>query len=182
MAEFKNPGQQGGQDNKSLLVMMLVMVAVFFGLQFYKAKTNPPMVSPNAAQTAPAQPGSQAASQTPSSTQQPAAAAAASATTAAPGAVPAAPVVQATAAATTVVENELYRIEFTNRGAQVVSWILKRRPDGGEFKDNDGKPLDLVHAQAAQQFGYPLSLYTYDAASDARTCSRRCMCRRRQAP
>ena len=30
MAEFKNPNQQGGGDNKSLVVMMLVMVAVFF--------------------------------------------------------------------------------------------------------------------------------------------------------
>jgi YidC/Oxa1 family membrane protein insertase len=65
--------------------------------------------------------------------------------------------VQGTAESTTIVENELYRIEFSNRGAQVVSWQLKR------FKDGDNKPLNLVHTQAAQQVGYPLSLYTYDA-------------------
>ena len=47
--------------------------------------------------------------------------------------------VAATAESTTVVENELYRITFTNRGAQVNSWILKK------YKDDNGKPLDLVN-------------------------------------
>ncbi|MCU1249516.1 MAG: rane protein insertase YidC, partial [Edaphobacter sp.] len=44
MAEFKNPNQQGGGDNRSLLVMMLVLVAVFFGLQYFRSKTNPQTV------------------------------------------------------------------------------------------------------------------------------------------
>src|SRR5260370_20500500 len=45
---------------------------------------------------------------------------------------------QATAAAETVVENDLYRITFTNRGAQVKSWILKK------YKQEDKvNPLDL---------------------------------------
>ena len=37
------------------------------------------------------------------------------------------------------------------------SWILKKF-------DNDAQngPLDLVHADAAAQWGYPLSLWTYD--------------------
>ncbi len=76
--------------------------------------------------------------------------------------------VQAAAEATTVVENELYRITFSNRGGQAISWQLKRRPDAPNsvFKDSDGKPLDLVHQQAAKQFGYPLSLYTYDPGAD----------------
>jgi YidC/Oxa1 family membrane protein insertase len=72
------------------------------------------------------------------------------------------PVVQAGGESTTVIENELYRIQFSNRGAQVTSWILK------QYKDSDGKPLELVHEQAAKQFGYPLSLYTYDAATTAK--------------
>ena len=55
----------------------------------------------------------------------------------------------------TVVENNLYRIVFTNRGAQVKSWVLKK------YKDEDGHPLDLVNLQA-EKFGLPLSLYTYD--------------------
>jgi YidC/Oxa1 family membrane protein insertase len=158
LAEFKNPNQQGGGDNKSLLVVMIVMVTVFFGLQYYRAKTNPPTVSPNAAAT---QSASSAATQ-PATTQPPASPV--SAPVAGPGhpgassAVAAAPVVQASGEATTVIENELYRITFTNRGAQVSSWILKN------FKDSDGKPLNIVHTQAAEQFGYPLSLYIYDAA------------------
>ena len=57
----------------------------------------------------------------------------------------------------TVIESDLYRITFSNRGAQVKSWILKKF-------DNDAQngPLDLVHADAAAQWGYPLSLWTYD--------------------
>jgi YidC/Oxa1 family membrane protein insertase len=145
LAEFKNPNQQGGGDNKSLLVMMLVMVTVFFGLQYFRAKHNPQTALPNSAQSAPAQPGVQPGTQ-------PAAIASA--------AKPAGstPTVAATAESTTTIENELYRITFSNRGGQVTSWILKK------YTDSDFKPLNLVHTQAAQQVGYPLSLYTYDPA------------------
>jgi YidC/Oxa1 family membrane protein insertase len=62
---------------------------------------------------------------------------------------------QAAAEAETVVENDLYRIAFTNRGAQVKSWILKK------YKDDHGNPLDLV-GNAAVKYGSPLSLWTYD--------------------
>ena len=64
---------------------------------------------------------------------------------------------QASAETETVIENDLYRITFTNRGAQVKSWILKKF-------DNDAQNglLDLVNPAAAQKFGYPLSLWTYD--------------------
>jgi YidC/Oxa1 family membrane protein insertase len=55
-----------------------------------------------------------------------------------------------------VVENDLYRITFTNRGAQVKSWILKK------FTDDKEQPLDLVNKLAAEKYGYPLSLWTYD--------------------
>ncbi len=148
MPEFKNPNQSGGtQDSRSFLVMIVVMVGVFIGLQYFRAKNTQPTVSPNApsvtqsaAQTSAAAPGS------PAST----------ATAPAPVANPTVPAVQAQAESTTTIENELYRITFTNRGGQVTSWILK------QFKDADGNPLNLVHGQAAQKFGYPLSLYTYD--------------------
>lgn len=64
---------------------------------------------------------------------------------------------QASSESETVIESDLYRVTFTNRGAQVKSWILKKF-------DNDAEngPLDLVNSKAAQQYGYPLSLYTYD--------------------
>jgi YidC/Oxa1 family membrane protein insertase len=55
----------------------------------------------------------------------------------------------------TAVENDLYRITFTNRGGRVKSWILK------QYHDDHGKPLELV-STAAEKYGYPLSLWTYD--------------------
>ena len=63
---------------------------------------------------------------------------------------------QAASESETVVENDLYRITFTNRGAQVKSWILKK------FTDDKEQPLDLVNNTAAEKYGYPLSLWTYD--------------------
>lgn len=54
-----------------------------------------------------------------------------------------------------VIEDPLYRIEFSNRGAVVKSWMLRK------YKD-DAKPqgtLDLVHTVTAQQTGgWPFSL------------------------
>jgi YidC/Oxa1 family membrane protein insertase len=50
---------------------------------------------------------------------------------------------------TVVVENDLYRVEITNRGAVVKSWQLKK------YKD-DAKPprvLDVVHPEASEQTG-----------------------------
>lgn len=155
MAEFKNPNQQGGggQENRSLFVIMFFMIAVFFGLSYYRQKTNPKTVSPN----------SPAAKQTTQSTAPATPPAPAASTAPAPSSSSAAttPAVQATAESTTVIENELYRIEFTNRGAQVKSWLLK------QYKDSEGHPLNLVHTQAADKFGYPLSLQTYDSGVNA---------------
>ena len=62
---------------------------------------------------------------------------------------------QAAAEAETVIENDLYRVTFTNRGGLVKSWILKT------YFDEQGKPLELV-SKAAEKYGYPLSLWTYD--------------------
>ncbi len=151
MAEFTNPNQQGGsggQDSRSLFIVMFFMIAIFFGLSYYRQRTNPKTASPNSpaiTQSTPAPAAQTGAVQTGT----PANAGASSAT------------VQAAAESTTVVENELYRIEFTNRGAQVKSWILK------QYKDADGHPLNLVHAQAAEKFGFPLSLHTYDSGVNA---------------
>ena len=134
------------------MAMMVVFVAVVLGLQLYRAKTTPPAPSsstpPIAASQAPAQP---APATGPAALAAPQQAHAKSAT-------PALPTVQAAAEQNTVVENDLYRITFSNRGAQVTSWVLK------DYKDLDGKPLDLIHQQAAKLYGYPLSLYTSDAS------------------
>ncbi len=143
MPEFKNPNQGGGgsQDNRSFLLMMIVALGVIFGLQYWRAQKNPPLESPDHPVTA----------STPAATSSsPAVAAPAASASATPAVV-------AAAQASTIVENELYKITFSNQGGQVTSWILKK------YKDNAGHPLDLVHDGAARLFGYPLSLYTYDA-------------------
>ncbi len=56
------------------------------------------------------------------------------------------PTIAASLETETTVENELYKIVFTNRGAQVKHWILKK------YNDTAGKPLDMVQPQAAAQF------------------------------
>jgi YidC/Oxa1 family membrane protein insertase len=60
---------------------------------------------------------------------------------------------------TIIVENNLYRVEISNRGAVVKSWQLKN------YKD-DAKPqriLDVVHADASQQTGgWPFALVLDD--------------------
>ena len=149
MPEFKNPNQAGGgQDNRSFFVLIVVMFGVIFGAQWWNAKYHPKAPEPSA----------------PAVTQTAAAPAAAPlgsvATLAAAmtAGAPAAPEVKATAESTTVVENELYRVTFSNKGGAVTSWILKN------FKTIEGKPLDMVHEGGAKNIGYPLSLYTYDAA------------------
>ncbi len=144
MPEIKNPNQQGGgQDSKTLLAFTAIFILMFFGLQYFKPKsapeTKPQQQQQTSANTAPATPSAAAVSA-------PVRAGSAQANA-----------VQAAAESPTIVENELYRIQFSNRGAQVTSWILKK------YKDADGQPLDLVNKQAAAQFGYPLSLFTYDA-------------------
>ncbi len=146
MAEYKNPNQQGGQDSSSLLVYTLIFVVVLIGMEYFRPKPAP---------TAPAaQPQSQNVAPAASATGAPSAALPSLSAKAAATAVP----TQAAASeSTTTIENSLYSITFSNRGAQVTSWILKG------YTDDAGKPLDLVNAQAAQSFGFPLSIYTYDA-------------------
>jgi YidC/Oxa1 family membrane protein insertase len=63
---------------------------------------------------------------------------------------------QAAGESETVIENSLYRIVVTNRGARVKSWVLKK------WDDEKGNPLELVNVAAAEKYGYPLSLWSYD--------------------
>ena len=155
MAEIRNPNLQvqgpgggnggGGGDLRSTMGFALLLVVVLLGYQyFFKPKPATP-----AAQTQ-TQTQTQQAGSLLASAGQPAAGVAQVAG--------AAPTVAAALETDTTVENELYKIVFTNRGAQVKHWILKK------YKDTGGKPLDMVQPQAAAQFGLPLSLFTYEPA------------------
>jgi len=149
LAELKNPNQQGGgQDSKTILAFTTIFLVMFLGLQFLKPKKPVTPAAEPQQKTAAVTPG-QPVPQEQSSTA-PVPSGLDTSTT------------QAANESTIVVENELYRITFSNRGAQVTSWILKK------YKDDDGKPLDLVNREAAAKFGYPLSLFTYDQSLTAR--------------
>ena len=137
-----------------ILVASLLSMVVFLGWTKYFGPKPPVNVpQPNVpAQTAPATPGSAApAANTPAGSkapgQTPAAVSAATATTT--------PAIADSQERTIVVENALYRVEFSNRGAVVKSWQLKKYRD-------DAKPprtLDLVHPESSEMTGgWPLSM------------------------
>ena len=142
MAEIRNPQQEPGNERRLLLIFGLTFLMIVIGQTvFFKNRAQPKPQDNKTPQT------EQAA--TPSAVAPPAFAAKAP-RAAAPK--------QAQAETETVVENGVYRIVFTNRGGQVKSWILK------QYKDGRGQPLEMVHDEAAKQFGYPLSFFTYDPA------------------
>jgi YidC/Oxa1 family membrane protein insertase len=144
--QSQGPGGGGGGDMRSTMAMMLIVLAAFLGYQYFFAKPKPPEPSPAMTQTQPVVPAVQPAASQPQTR----------ATTAQPSS--AAPQIAASMVTTTTVENELFKIQFTNQGAHVEHWILKK------YFDSAGKPLDLVQPQAASRFGLPLSLFTYDPA------------------
>ena len=157
MPEYQNPNLQvqggggpsggGGGDMRSLLVFGFLAIIVFLGFQYF-VKPKPPAPGP-ATQ-------SQTQGQTsPSDTQQPSSSpqAATSGKSRTPSA---SPTIAAETETQTTVENDKYRIVFTNRGGQVLHWTLKH------YFDTTGRPLDMVQVQASQRFGLPLSLFTYD--------------------
>ena len=54
---------------------------------------------------------------------------------------------------TFVVETDLYKVVFSNRGAVVHQWTLKK------YTDSNGKPLELVNTVAAAKAGYPFQFF-----------------------
>jgi YidC/Oxa1 family membrane protein insertase len=145
LAEFQNPQQEPGMERRLLLVFALTfLVIVLFQplLKKYLPQATAPTPAPQKQSQAQSAPMNSAVSQ-------------AQATPAVPALNPGA-TKQAASESETVVENDLYRITFTNRGGQVKSWILKK------FTDDKDQPLDLVNNLAAEKYGYPLSLWTYD--------------------
>jgi YidC/Oxa1 family membrane protein insertase len=141
LPDIQNPQHEPGNEKRLMLVFVLTFVVMLAFQPLLKKYFPQPVVPPTQSQPADVQPAAK-----PATTAAPAASAPASVATK-----------QAANETDTVIENDLYRITFTNRGAQVKSWILKKF-------DNDAQngPLDLVNAAAAEKYGYPLSLWTYD--------------------
>jgi YidC/Oxa1 family membrane protein insertase len=160
LPEIRNPNLQApgssgggsGGDMRSMMAFFLLMLVVLLGYQYFfkPQQPEPAPVSQSQSQSQPAQTASQPAA--PGLPAQPQTAAG---SVQAPAATP---TVAAALETETTVENEEYKIVFTNRGAQVRHWILKK------YSDTAGKPLDMVQPQAADKFGFPLSLFTYEPA------------------
>jgi YidC/Oxa1 family membrane protein insertase len=145
LAEYRNPQTEPGSEKRLLLIFLISFVFMLLAqplLKKYFPTPPPPQKTAQTEQTSPAPPA----------TKPTASAASVAATTSAPAVTK-----QAAAETETVIESDLYRVTFTNRGAQVKSWILKKFDNDAE----NGK-LDLVNSTAATQYGYPLSLWAYD--------------------
>jgi YidC/Oxa1 family membrane protein insertase len=140
LPEYNNPQQEPGMERRLLLVFALTFLVIILFQPLMK-KYLPQSTAPAAETPAAAQPSTPAATSLASQVSIPATGASK----------------QASAEAETVVENDLYRVTFTNRGGLVKSWILKT------YFDERGNPLELV-SKAAENYGYPMSLWTYDEA------------------
>jgi len=162
-----DPNKKGfSHELRLLLAFALSFLVMSLWIKYFGPK--PSVEKPGTAATATATPGSpetpanaSPAATAPAVTRKPVEKTAAVAVQAAPASVP---VIADTQERTFVIESDLYRVEFSNRGAVVKSWQLKKYTD-------DAKPqriLDLVHPEAAEQTGgWPFSLSLDDASDEA---------------
>jgi YidC/Oxa1 family membrane protein insertase len=144
LAEFQNPQQDPGTERRLLLVFALTFLVIILFQPILKKYLPQSATPPAATQNQVQAPSTATPISNPAEIAQ------------GKNPPPVAGVKQAAAEVETVVENENYRITFTNRGAQVKSWILKK------FDDDHGHPLELVNPLTSERFGRPLSLWLYD--------------------
>ena len=133
-----------------MVVFALTFLVIMLFQPLMKKYGPQPPAKTESPQAAPVQNQAQLPSQTP--TQLPTAPGTSGKKKTAPAATP----LQATSESETLIENDVYRIVFTNRGGRVKSWVLKK------YTDDKGGPLELVNAAAAEKYGYPLTLWSYD--------------------
>jgi YidC/Oxa1 family membrane protein insertase len=145
--DFQSPNQDPGAERRLLLTFALTFVVIFITQQFI-SKYYKPAPPPPPQRTEQTQSSSQPATAPPAVPQ----------TNASPMKTPVSGAVKQADAESQpiIIENDLYRITFSNRGAIAKSWVLKK------YKDDKRQPLELVNPIAAPQYGYPLSLFTYD--------------------
>ena len=151
------PGQKDKftPELRILVASLLSMVVILAWAKYFGPK--PPIHPPQPnrpAQTAPAASGATSASSSATPASQ--APTVAAARTPAPANVPRRSDSQER---TITIENNLYRVEFSNQGGVVKSWKLKKYTDDTKSpqkcRDGSNPPcvLDLVHQQASQQTG-----------------------------
>lgn len=146
---------------KRVLLAITLSFLVLAAYQYFFVKPLPRTARPNAAAGAPAQPGPVGAASTAPATGQPATsgnqAPAAPAAVAAPAPAPVEARVGDTEQREVIVESDEVRAVFTNRGARLVRWELKR------YLDDKGQPVDLVPAGITDDEPRPFALIPDDA-------------------
>jgi YidC/Oxa1 family membrane protein insertase len=146
-------------ETRRLLIAAVLSLAILFGWQalFPPPKPAPPAPPPSAAAAPAAEPAAPSAPPTSAPEANPTAPAAA------PTAAPPAPPISATSEKRVVLENETARVELSNRGAQLVSYVLKRE------RAEQGGALDLVQRRGDSPYPFALvgpdgGALPYDAA------------------
>ena len=145
----KKPKKDMSMETRLLIAFLLMGLVLFLTPYIYKPTPPPKPATPAAATKT----GAPATPATPQKTDAPAAA------TPSKPAAPAAPApgqIQDTAEKITTIDTDLYSIQFTNRGAGVKSWVLKK------YSDHAGKPLEMVNSVSLAKVPVPLSLVVKD--------------------
>src|SRR5579862_1717599 len=128
-------------ERKLLLVFALTfLVIMLFQPLLKKYGPQPPATKPESSQQIPAQSQPDASAATAVTAEKEPVSAPSSASSASSGSR-----AQATSESDSVIENNVFRIVFTNRGGKVKSWVLKK------FTDDKGGQLELVNDAASKK-------------------------------
>jgi YidC/Oxa1 family membrane protein insertase len=152
MAQTQNRGAPGQPPKEMsmetrLLLAFLLMGAVMF-LTNHFVKPQPPAPNKQVETPAPA-PVTQTA---PAAAPEASAAPASKAKAAVKKRNPATPVTLQNPLPPFVIDTDLYRIEFSNQGANMRSWLLKKH------RGSDGKPLELINTASGLDYPFALRL------------------------
>ncbi|MEO7144746.1 MAG: membrane protein insertase YidC [Bryobacteraceae bacterium] len=143
----QSPGKKDvSMETRLLLAFLLTGLLLFLTQYFYKPAAPPPKV----AETTPAAATATIASPSTAAPAPAAAAVPAKAVLPIPGAI------HGDREQTFTVDTPLYYIVFSNKGAVVTSWILKKYPE------ESGKPLELVNQAALGKTVSPFSIILQD--------------------
>jgi YidC/Oxa1 family membrane protein insertase len=139
--ENKSGKKELTMEQRLLLAFVLMGLVLFLTPYFYKTPPPPPKTTTQTtSQAAAAPPKAAAVESTPrAATSQPV-----------PGQI------EGTSEQQFEVDTDIYHITLTNRGASVMSWVLKR------YSDHAGKPLDLVNPAGYTKVALPFSLALKD--------------------
>ncbi len=139
----KPPKKELSMEIRLLLAFLLMGLVLFVTPYIYKAPPPPPkQTTPGAkqAQKTPAPPAPE--SKAPAAQNAPA--------------QPSPGQIQASSEQEFTVDTQLFQVRFSNRGAVVRSWVLKK------YKDHAGKPLELVNQPSLAKVPAPFSLALKD--------------------